>query len=199
MLTSPKLWLLIALTFAGSAAQAHPHVTIEQSLGLVFDNKGLSGFLVKWRFDYFYSAAAADSYDQDRDEKLTADETATVKQELFDPILSEGGVIFVRVDGVKKEVGQATGYAAEFKNGALWMTFFVPCQISLDGNVKELVIETFDPTYYNEIVFSKTDPAFARDAGGYTIKTSLRQSADTAYYFDQIHPWALVAELKKKP
>lgn len=181
------------------AAQAHPHVTIEQSLGLVFDDKGLSGFLVKWRFDYFYSAAAADSYDQDKDEKLTPTETATVKQELFDPILSEGGVIFVRVDGVRQAVGPATDYTAEFKNGALRMTFFVPCQVPLGGNAKELVIETYDPTYYNEIIFSKTDPAFARDADRYEIKTSLRQSADTAYYFDQIHPWALVAELKKKP
>lgn len=194
-----KLWLLVTLMISGIAAQAHPHVTIEQSLGLVFDGKGLSGVLVKWRFDYFYSAAAADSYDQDRDEKLTPAETATVKQELFDPILSEGGVIFVRVDGVRQQVGPATDYTAEFKNGALRMTFFVPCQISLDGNAKELVIETYDPTYYNEIIFSKSDPAFARDADNYQIKTSLRQSADTAYYFDQIHPWALVAELKKKP
>lgn len=194
-----KLFMGAALTLVTLAAQAHPHVTIEQSLGLVFDGKGLSGILVKWRFDYFYSAAAADSYDQDRDEKLTPAETATVKQELFDPILSEGGVIFVRVDGVRQQVGPATDYTAEFKNGALRMTFFVPCQIPLDGNAKELVIETYDPTYYNEIIFSKSDPAFARDADNYQIKTSLRQSADTAYYFDQIHPWALVAQLKKKP
>lgn len=194
-----KLCLGILLLMISFTAQAHPHVTIEQSLGLVFDGKGLSGVLVKWRFDYFYSAAAADSYDQDKDEKLTPTETATVKQELFDPILSEGGVIFVRVDGVRQVVGPATDYTAEFKNGALWMTFFVPCPVTLDGDAKELVIDTYDPTYYNEIIFSKTNPAFARDANGYAIKTSLRQSADTAYYFDQIHPWALVAELKKKP
>jgi len=198
-MTNLKLWLLITLMISCAAAQAHPHVTIEQSLGLVFDGKGLSGVLVKWRFDYFYSAAAADSYDQDKDEKLTPAETATVKQELFDPILSEGGVIFVRVNGVRQTVGPATDYAAEFKKGSLWMTFFVSCPVALDGTAKELVIDTYDPTYYNEIIFSKTNPAFARDADNYEIKTSLRQSADTAYYFDQIHPWALVAELKKKP
>ena len=199
MIKDSKLWLLIALAFAGITAQAHPHVNIEQQLGLVFDDKGLAGILVKWRFDYFYSEAAAESYDLNRDDKLSPEEIAALKQDLFTPIEAESNYLFIRLDGVRQPSAKATDFSAELKNGALWMTFFVPCQVALTDTPQELIVETYDPSYYNEVVFSKTDPVFARDANRAAIKTSLRQSADTAYYFDQVHPWALVAELRQKP
>lgn len=198
---TPSAWLLaLALAaFAAPGALAHPHVTIEQRLTLVFDAKGLDGVNVQWSFDDMYSEAAAGDYDKNHNGKLEPNEAALVKRDLFAPILRQGGFVFIRVDGAKRKVSTVSNFSASLKDGLLSLEFFIPCQTPVGKATRKLVVDTYDPTYYNDIVFCDINPVSLRNAKAFEAKTTVWEDTGVSYYFNQVHPWALVAELRGKP
>ena len=60
----PRLLLALPLACAATAAQAHPHVVIDMSSDVVFDDAGkISAINVTWIFDKNYTAMATDGLD----------------------------------------------------------------------------------------------------------------------------------------
>lgn len=63
-----------------SPAQAHPHIFIVQRLTAVFDQTGLAGIRVRWKFDDMFAAMIAEDFDLDRNGRLDPSEVAEIKE-----------------------------------------------------------------------------------------------------------------------
>ena len=51
------------LIISNGTTWAHPHVFIEQNLKIVFDEKGMAGFNVHWKFDDMFSSMICEDHD----------------------------------------------------------------------------------------------------------------------------------------
>lgn len=60
---------------------AHPHVFIVQSLKIVFNDKGLAGFNIRWEFDDMFSTMISD--DLNKNGVLEKTEVTSIKEKAF--------------------------------------------------------------------------------------------------------------------
>ena len=58
----------------------HPHVFIDNSISIVFDEHGLAGFGIEWAFDEMFSAMIIHNYDRNKNGKFEAGEIEEIKK-----------------------------------------------------------------------------------------------------------------------
>ena len=86
---------ILTSAFQLSVAYAHPHVFIVQRLNVVFDEKGLSGIKVRWKFDDMFASMIAEDHDINRNGKFETNEIQTVKEKAFSFISKHNYFFFI--------------------------------------------------------------------------------------------------------
>jgi len=87
-LVSGVLALVAFLLFVSAdVSNAHPHVFIQNSLRIVFDQQGLAGVRVKWVFDEFFTSMIADEFDKNHNRKLEKPEIVNIEKSAFANLL----------------------------------------------------------------------------------------------------------------
>ena len=186
------------LNVTGQNLHAHPHVFIVQRLNVVFDNKGLSGIKVRWGFDTMFSSMIAGDHDHNRNGRLESKEVQTIKEQAFNYISNYNYFTFIKIDGKPFEVKYIKDFMAVLENNKLIYEFFVPCHVSAIGQFKEIIVATYDPSYYTAIFFAKNRPASLSFSEPYDVKSAIRQDKSTLIYYDMINPWALFIDFRLK-
>ena len=77
--------LLLCCLWGVMLAEAHPHVFIDATVKVIFDNAGLTSVKTRWVFDETYSLVMMSSGDSDGDGKISEKE----RDWFFDRILSQ--------------------------------------------------------------------------------------------------------------
>ena len=73
-------WLaLVAFPLALPQAQAHPLIFIAQRVTVVFDEMGLAGIRVRWKFDDMFAGMIAEDFDLNRNGRLDPEEVIAVQ------------------------------------------------------------------------------------------------------------------------
>ena len=182
----------------GSDVIAHPHVFIVQRLEIVFDNHGLAGFGVEWRFDEMFGNMIAMDYDQNQNGIMEPAEVVAVKEKAFSYIAEYDYFIFVKIDGQSFKIKWISNFNAVLKNGKLSYHFFVPCHVKARELFKHIVIAVYDPTYYTAIFFAQKRPARVKNGDRFVIESAIKEDKSTSIYFGMINPWALFLKFRLK-
>lgn len=190
--------VLAALLSSAREIGAHPHVFIVQRLEVVFDDKGLAGVRVRWKFDDMFAAMIAEDHDRNGDGALDPPEVEIVREKAFSFIAEHNYFIFIKIENKPFQVKYTTDFNAVLKDGKLEYHFFVPCHVTATKAKKKISVATYDPTYYTAVFFAKNGPVSLADASPYEIKTAIREDPSTKIYFDMIHPWTLFLEFQRK-
>ena len=193
------LILFLNVLCMGSDVIAHPHVFIVQRLNIVFDNQGLAGFRVEWHFDEIFSSMIAMDYDQNQNSTLEPAEVVVVKEKAFSYIAEYDYFISVKIDGQPFKVKWIKDFNAVLKNGELSYYFFVPCHVQAHKLFKQIVIATYDTSYYTAIFFAQKRPALVENGDRFVIQSSIKEDKSTSIYFGMVNPWALFLKFRLKP
>lgn len=180
------------------ALQAHPHVFVVQRLALVFDDKGLAGIKVWWKFDDMFASMIAEEHDRDQNGRLDPAEVQAVKENAFIFIKTYSYFTFVKIDDCPFEVKFVKDFNAILKDNRLVYEFFIPCHVTAVDTPKKMTIATYDPSYYTAIYFTEKAPVSLMAAESYEVRTAVREDPDTSIYYDMVHPWTLFLEFRKK-
>jgi ABC-type uncharacterized transport system substrate-binding protein len=191
--------ILVFLMSALPEAQAHPHVFIDQRLNAVFDDKGLAGIKVHWKFDEMFTSMIAEDYDVNRNGRLEAGEIAAIREKAFSYISGNSYFCFIKIENKPFQVKFIKDFKATLENNELVYEFFIPCHVAAAGNFKKLSVATYDPSYYTAIFFAENSPVSLTSAGAYVVKTAVREDPGIRFYYDQVNPWSLYLEFRKKP
>ena len=100
-------------------AQAHPHIFIIQCLNVVFDEKGLAGIKVRWKFDDMFASMIAEDHDINRNGKLETSEVQEVKKKAFSFISEHSYFTFIKIDNVPFQVKFIKDFNAILENRKL--------------------------------------------------------------------------------
>lgn len=180
------------------AVHAHPHVFIVQRLNVVFDEKGLAGIKVRWKFDDMFASMVAEDHDHNRNGKLEAGEVQEVKEKAFSFISEDSYFTFIKIDKAPFQVKFVRDFNAILENQKLVYEFLIPCHVTATAQTKKVTVASYDPSYYTAIYFAQKEPVTLTAADGFDVKTSLKEDPDTKIYFDMIHPWTLFMEFRRK-
>ena len=190
--------VLSAIVPSVSDVHAHPHVFMVQRLNVVFDDKGLAGIKVRWKFDDMFASMIAEDHDTDRNGKLEGREIDSVRKDAFSFIAEFSYFTFVTIEKKPFQVKFIRDFTAILDNHKLVYEFLIPCHVSATRQPKKVTVASYDPSYYTAIYFTQERPVSLTGADGFTVKTSLREDPDTAIYFYMVHPWTLFLEFRQK-
>lgn len=188
----------VFLAVFSNTSFSHPHVFMNQQITSVFDDMGLAGFKIRWEFGDMFSTMITDDYDKNKNGFLEEEEAAVVKEEAFSYISEYNYFIFIKIDGKPFEVKFIKDFSAIINNGELIYSFFVPCHVTAISKFKQIIVVTYDPTYYSAILFKKKDPAVLENNELFEVKATVKEDMSTSIYFDMVNPWALFLDFRLK-
>ena len=178
---------------------AHPHVFIVQRIKVIFDDNGLSGFKIRWDFDDMFTSMIAGDYDKNQNGLLEPDEVSVIKEEAFSYTSNQDYFTFIKIDGKPFKVRYVKDFSAQLNDNKLVYEFFIPCHVRAASSMKQVIVASYDPTYYSAIYYADKNPASLEKGEKFRVKSAIRQDASTSIYFGMVHPWALFLNFSLKP
>jgi ABC-type uncharacterized transport system substrate-binding protein len=137
---------------AAPAAIAHPHVWIEMTSAVGFNPQGqITALGIAWTFDEFYSMAAVDGQDKNKNGKFDEAELKELATLYLTNLQKYGYFTAVEVDGKAPPHAKADSPRAIFKDGRLTFTFRLPLAKPVDPKTQKFSYSSFDPSYYIDI------------------------------------------------
>ena len=186
------------LFFSIGITWAHPHVFIAQNLKIVFDEKGLAGFNIYWKFDDMFSNMICEDHDLNKNGTLEKTEVASIRGKAFSYIAEFNYFIYVKIDGTPFKVKYVTDFSAKLENGKLIYDFFIPCHVSAVKNFKHINVAFYDPNYYSAIYFTEQHPFAIENNDKFEVNAHIKRDKATLIYHDMVNPWALFLDFKLK-
>lgn len=205
-----KTYLVILgiLFFCPGTGLSHPHVFVDCTLTLVFDEKGFAGIKNRWVFDEMFSGMIFHDFDKDKDFSLNPQEVAAIKSGAFSNLKQFNYFNHIKIDDQTFAVQFVKDFDAEievFKSftGAvaernLVYSFFVPCHVSAHSDSKQIRIAVFDEEYYTDIALAPGEIAIEGSGDLFIVQYSKVPARDLTYYYGQIVPEAVSLKYKKK-
>lgn len=194
--TAKALGVILGLSLC-PGLWAHPHVFIEQSLRLDFEESGLRSLAFAWEFDELFSSPLILDYDRDRDGRFGPEETRALKAGAFDNLSKFHWFISVQEGGKALPLGSPRNFSAEIKGNRLVYRFDIPMVLSWAATgSRRISILVYDESYFvayslpTALSTTFRGPVEAR-TGGEVIKRSLE-------YPGQYQPTWTFVEFRRK-
>lgn len=145
-----KKRILVLVCLLAGIASAHPHVFIDATAGLVFNEKGFVGVQNKWVFDLIYSQAMIAAGDKNQNGTFEEDEIPLYREQVVEAArefsrfnyIGDGSRFFPPSESrnLKVSVNKEGKLVVEFLN-----VFDIP---ALSNDYTMIVVAITDPTNY---------------------------------------------------
>ncbi len=131
-------------------AHAHPHIFIKHNVAALFDQSGLTGFRLTWRFDPMYSSMMRADFVGSKTGPLTAVDVKALHDKSFVDLKDVHYFTSVIFNGKPLSLGVPTDFSATSVDGSIVYNFVVPLKPDPHDMRPEntVTITVFDPSYY---------------------------------------------------
>lgn len=182
------LYLIIFFLFIPALyANAHPHVFVFTSVDAVFNEQGLTGFNVYWKFDEMFSHMFIFDFDKNRNRKFEKDELIELENGAFKNLKNFDYFSHIKIENKKFKVQYVKDFNAWIKGNNLFYSFFIPCTVKAYERDKDIKVAIYDKSFYCS-VFLTRNPLYFKDADKFLTTYRIDRNEADAYYFDQIVP-----------
>lgn len=173
--------VLLSGLFAGGVALAHPHVWVTIETEVLYDgSKAMTGFRHKWTFDEFYTSFAIQGLDKNGDGIYSREELAELAEVNISSLNEFQYFTFPKIGKTVVDRLPPREYYLEHSNGMLTLYLTLPLAkpIPVD-QMKDFSLVIYDPSFFVDFAFAKTNPVRLKDAPGAcsaTIKAPVLQA-----------------------
>ena len=193
-----SLALILFVMFVHAPVLApHPHVFIYNSIKVVFDEKGLAGFEVKWVFDEMFSNMIIHDFDKNRNGHLEPSEIRGIKNGAFSNLKKFNYFTHVKINNRVFKVKFVKDFFAEIKENALIYRFLVPCHVGAGSSFKEVKISIYDISFYCS-VFLTENPVGFENTSSCEVHHQIARNKKEAYYYGQVYPEEITIRFRRK-
>jgi ABC-type uncharacterized transport system substrate-binding protein len=175
----------------------HPHVFIDSAVDIVFDEKGLAGFRIRWLFDEMFSSMIRLDFDENRNQRFEPSEIENVKRGAFSNLKKFDYFTHVKINGKLFQVRFVTDFSAEITGGRLVYRFFVPCHVQAIGTFKEVRVSIYDQTFYSHVLLIRHQVT-CENQEPYEIEHRIEENRAEAYYYGQIYPEEIILRFRRE-
>jgi ABC-type uncharacterized transport system substrate-binding protein len=146
-----------ALSLAGGAAEAHPHVWITATSELLYAPDGtITGVRHAWTFDDMFSSYAVQGLEGKTKGTYSREELAPLAQTNVESLKEYAYFTFAKADGKKERFQEPVDYFLDYKDTVLTLHFTLPLKAPVKP--KQLVLEVFDRSFFIDFQMAKEDP-----------------------------------------
>jgi ABC-type uncharacterized transport system substrate-binding protein len=147
---------IVGLSCPGDAG-AHPHVFIEHSVALLFDEKDIAGLRLSWTFDEMYSSVLRkDNVMSAPGEALSADDVERLRTNAFVNLGSYNYFLDLWINGEAVKVERVTDFAASLREHMITYQFTVPLRTARPRALNEIEMVVFDKEYFVDFTLAKS-------------------------------------------
>ncbi|WP_298767787.1 DUF1007 family protein [uncultured Fibrobacter sp.] len=147
---SLKKWCLLCLC-AITLASAHPHVFVDASIVVFFDETGFAGVRNQWVYDELYSVAMMSTGDADGDGNISQKENEWFCKAILGPLRESNYYNYVQMGSDFLRVRDIRNFKATFRNNRLVLNFEAVFSGPATSDYTMLVMTVADPTNYIQI------------------------------------------------
>ncbi len=140
---------LLLLTTAAAVASAHPHVFINNTMTVLFDQGKLAGITFRWVFDDMFSQMILTDFKPAADGTFSSKVTATIKSGAFDNLENYHYFLafFVGKKPLRKfRIEKFT--PSVIKGNKLVYSFYVPLGLPVTAEEQTVRVTVYDDTYF---------------------------------------------------
>jgi ABC-type uncharacterized transport system substrate-binding protein len=177
---------------------SHPHVFIDNTVTIIFNQETLAGIKAKWDFDEMYSSTIKQDFDLDKDGKFNSIEIKKIEQDAFSNLRNFNYFTYIVIDGENFEVKYVKDFSAWVDSGIVTYCFFIPCHISTTSLYKEIKISMYDVTYFVDVLLVGENPVCFEDTSQIDLTYRIFEDTTNAYYYGQIYPETIILKFGKK-
>jgi len=153
----------MALALMAAPAAAHPHVWIEMSSDVVFDDKGMvTAINIEWTFDDGYAQMALDGLDTDGDGVYSATELEALTRENLASLKDYDYFLHAYGSGKPLRIGEAKDGGQIYSNEKLSLYFSVPLAEPVDPKKSDFYYRIYDPEFFIAMDYIKDEPVTAQ-------------------------------------
>jgi ABC-type uncharacterized transport system substrate-binding protein len=180
-------------TFFPLAADAHPHVFIDNRVTMLFTDGKVTGFHTDWTFDEIFTADLLSQFDADGDKQFSAAESEQVKEGTLPNLAAFHYFTYIYEN--RKDLGEIApaAFKADVVNGKarFRLTYALPKPV--DPRHAPVAVSVYDHEYYVEVLLMEKDPVkIEGDAAGCAVEVTDDQ--DHAYYGGFVVPQLITAK-----
>ena len=140
------------LTVSAGPVGAHPHVWIDSTTRVIFDQgQRIVALEIEWRFDEFYSVFAIEGLDKNGDGRYDAAELRPLAEVNIQSLEEYRYFTYVRVDGEDPAYGAVSDFGSRFEDGILSLRFVLPLAEPVDPRRNAVTFTSYDPSFYVSI------------------------------------------------
>jgi ABC-type uncharacterized transport system substrate-binding protein len=168
--------VLVAVLASGAPAAAHPHVFIDHSVLVRFGAAGPEAVEFRWTFDDMFSTLIVQSFDTDKDRKLSAKEVQLIEQKHFGNLKEYQYFVTIRHGGAALPI-TVQQFRATTDRGLVTYAFTVPVAVTGSPASGTLDIVVDDPTFYTAFTPAGGNAVQAQAPPGYKVDCEFRRDA----------------------
>ncbi len=192
-------WLIIFCSvFISGNLFAHPHIFIDNTLTIVFDENGLAGIKTRWVFDEMFSSMIREDYDTDKDGRFSPAEISRIEAEAFSNLKNFHYLAYIKINGEKFIVQYVKDFSVRLSDNRVIYTFFIPCHVLAGPSDKEVRISMYDNTYYIDVALVEKDPVRVENTSLVDCRYKVVDNRENYHYYcGQVFPYEIILKFKK--
>jgi len=143
--------LLLCCLCGVSLAFSHPHVFVDATVKVLFDQNGFSAVKNHWVYDELYSMAMMTSGDKDGNGIISDEENQWFCDAIMEPLRKSNYYNFVQMETSFLRVQELKNFRATFKGNRLILDFDAKFSAPVKEDYTMLVVAVADPSNYIQI------------------------------------------------
>lgn len=189
--------VLLILSIATLTAYAHPHVFADCTINVEFDENGMTGYLVQWKFDEMFSSQLIVDYDQNESWDFDKEEVAFLKQDAFDNLKNFNYFVLSVVNKKEIPVTDVKRFRAYITDKQfVTYEFFVPLKVAGAQTDTAVQVASFDNTYYVAITLKAVNDNVDRNR--FVAETTVRENKEKAFFGGEVSPQEAFIQFRRK-
>ena len=155
-------------------AFTHPHVFMDARIEVSYDNHGVEGFWITWKFDKVFTAGILMDFDSDKNERFSPREVQLIEEKAFSNLVNYRYFVYIHSTKGPYRPEKVREFTAYMEAGRVHYRFFVPYALSIGAVESKLNVAVYDETFFCDICYAERAPLLlpASDtfSGEYTIR-----------------------------
>ncbi len=190
--------LTMSVSLINGSLIAHPHVFIDNSATIFFDELGFAGVEAEWIFDEMFSGTIIQDFDKNKDGEFSGIEIKEIEEGAFSNLKNFDYFAHMRINGKSFKVEQVKNFTARIAEENVIYNFLIQCHVKSEVFYKEIEIAFYDKTYFVQVLLKSEEPVVFRDTNNIDFTYEIFDDEKNAYYYGQIFPETILLKFKGK-
>jgi len=189
---------LVIVSLLHADSFSHPHVFIDNSLKIVFNEKGLANINLKWVFDEMFSGMIIYEFDKNKNGKFEASEIEEIRKGAFGHLKNFDYFTHIKINGQQFKVRYVQGFSASICKNKVVYYFSIPCHVTAISTFKEVSISIYDKENYCSISLIQNNPVEFENTSSLDFYYQITKNAEEPYYFGMLFPEEIILKFRGK-